>query len=326
MTTNRKVAIKIYRGYGHKHNLVVYGHVFKGKPFPERRFTNNNLSNIFQLLRLFFVKPAKSVKLQLKWDDQVIETSSEEDGFFKLEWSSAEDVPAGWHGVQVDAVDEDGIITDTASGDLFVPHKTQYAFISDIDDTVMVSHSATIFKRLWTLFTRNPGNRQAFNDVVNHYQLLANAHTTVDVPNPFFYVSSSEWNLYDDLNAFFKINNLPKGVFLLNQLKQWNNLLKTGKTKHAGKLVRVYRIMEAFPLQKFVLIGDNSQADPVIYKTIAHKYPGKIFCVYIRNVVSNNAWETQKILDELNVAGVITCQFVTNGEAMEHSRKIGLVG
>lgn len=325
MNTKAKVIVKTYNGYGHMHNMVVYGHVLKEKPFPLRKYTNNILSNIRHLVSLFFVKPVGGVKLQLRWNNQLIETESEKDGFFKFEWSSAASVPAGWHTVHVNAVEENGEVISGTDGEIFVPHKTQYAFISDIDDTVMVSHSATIFKRLWALFTRNPESRRAFKDVADHYQQLAKAYTDPDVRNPFFYVSSSEWNLYDDLVAFFSFNHLPKGVFLLSQLKKWNELLKTGKTKHTGKLIRVYRIMEAFPLQKFVLIGDNSQADPGIYQTIAQKYPGKIFCIYIRNIVSSHAPETQRILDELSNCGVITCQFTSNQEAISHSRKIGLI-
>jgi len=161
--------------------------------------------------------------------------------------------------------------------------------------------------------------------VVTHYSLLSEAGTTRDVPNPFFYVSSSEWNLYDYLNDFFRHNKLPEGTFLLGQIKQWFQLLKTGKTQHDGKLVRVLRILEAFPNQKFVLMGDNSQRDPAIYSSIAHKYPEKIFAVYIRNIVRANEPATEALLSGLAEKGVHTCLFEFNSEAIKHSRAIGLI-
>ncbi len=210
-------------------------------------------------------------------------------------------------------------------GKIFVPHVTQYAFISDIDDTVLVSHSATTGKRLRVMFTKNPRSRKTFADVVKYYRLLALAHTEEAVPNPFFYVSSSEWNLYDDLNEFFKHNGLPKGAFLLNQIKKWYQLLKTGKTKHQGKLIRVARVIDAFPKQRFVLLGDNSQSDPDIYVSIANKYPDKIAAIYIRNISAKKEAATQHLLASIQNKKIHTCLFIHTEEAILHSKSIGLI-
>ena len=322
---DHKVAVKVYHGYGHMHDLIVYGHVFKNRTIPRRRYTNNILSNIIHLLRIFFVSPLPGVKVQLEWETQVIEAVSEDDGFFKLEWASLVRVPAGQHAVKVFAIDESGNKIACGLGTLMVPHVTQYGFISDIDDTVLVSHSATIFKRLRVLFTKNPQTRSAFEEVSAHYRMLSATHTTPDVPNPFFYVSSSEWNLYDDLVDFFRDKQLPEGAFLLSQVKKWYQLFKTGKTKHEGKLVRVYRIMKAFPKQKFVLLGDNSQSDPMIYEMIARKYPERIVAIYIRNIVPAKEETTLGILKPLEKLGVSTCLFNSNLEAITHSRTTGLI-
>ena len=328
MNTNgksRKLAVKIYHGYGHKHNLVVYGHVFKNGLPPARKYTNNILSNIWHLLKLFFVVPVADIRVQLLWNSQVLNGVTEKDGFFKFEWESQTDVPAGWHTVAVNALNDIGEVTAAGEGKIFVPHVTQYAFISDIDDTVLISHSATVFRRLRTLFTKNPRSRKAFKDVTSHYNLLARAHVDDGVFNPFFYVSSSEWNLYDDLVDFFRHNNLPDGTFLLSQFKKWYQLFKTGKTKHEGKLIRVYRILDAFPKQQFVLLGDNSQADPTIYGTIAGRHPQKIAAIYIRNIVKEKEAVTKMLLDDLQKKGIATCLFNDNTEAISHAQQIGLL-
>jgi phosphatidate phosphatase APP1 len=321
----KHATVKVYHGYGHTHDLVVYGHVFKNKPVTRHSYTNNILLNIIHLLQLFFVKPVPAARVQLQWRNQVFFAETEDDGFFKFEWKSNEEVNAGWHPVVVNYLNEDGGVVATAQGKVFVPHSTQYAFISDIDDTVLISHSATIGKRLSVLFTKNPHTRKAFLDVVKHYELLAFAFTTAKIPNPFFYVSSSEWNLYDDLNDFFDYNKLPEGVFLLNQVKRWFQLLKTGKTKHEGKLLRVVRIIKTFPKQKFILFGDNSQSDPAIYASIVNKYPEKIFAVYIRNIRDKNEMITKEILSGIEKYGVYTCFFANDNEAMQYSKKIGLI-
>ncbi len=318
-------AVKVYHGYGHTHDLVVYGHVLRNRPRTRAKYTNNIPANIKHLFRLFMVKPVAGAAISLQWRNQLLHSTTEADGFFKFEWKSETDVDAGWHTVTVTYKDEAGTVVSSGQGKIFVPHVTQYAFISDIDDTVLVSHSATVGKRLRVLFTKNPRTRKTFNDVVSHYGLLANAGTTPEVPNPFFYVSSSEWNLYDDLVDFFDYNKLPKGIFLLNQIKQWFQLLKTGKTKHEGKLLRVLRILNVFPKQQFVLLGDNSQKDPAIYATIANKHPEKIYAIYIRNIVPANASATEEQLKDLKEKGVYTCLFKDNNEAIAHSKSIGLI-
>ncbi len=317
--------VKVYHGYGHQHNLIVYGHVLAGKPVSPSQYSNNVLLNILHLVKLFFVKPIPRVRVQMQWGDEQFYSTTERDGFFKFEWQSLATVAAGWHPVTVHLLNAQGGITATGVGKIFVPHATQYAFISDIDDTVLVSHSATTGKKLRVMFTKNPRSRKTFADVVRYYHLLAIAHTEPTVPNPFFYVSSSEWNLYDYLNEFFKHNELPKGTFLLNQIKRWYQLFSTGKTKHHGKLMRIARILHAFPKQRFVLLGDNSQSDPEIYAAIANKYPENIMAIYLRNISIKKELPTKELLATIQNKEIHTCLFKHTEEAIVHSKLIGLI-
>lgn len=316
--------VKIYHGYGHRDNLVVYGHVLANKI--EKRSENSNmLSNVIHLIKLFFIKPIANGKVRLLWGEQQFEAVTAQDGFFNFEWKSNNFVPAGWHTVHIQLLDVSGIVAVVGEGKIFVPHSTQYGFISDIDDTVLVSHSATTGKKLRVMFTKNPRTRKTFSDVVKFYNLLSSAHTEPKLPNPFFYVSSSEWNLYDDLNDFFKYNGLPKGVFLLNAIKKWYQLLKTGNTKDQGKLNRIVRILDVFPNQRFILLGDNSQKDPVIYIDLANRFPEKIVAIYLRNISPNTESITKELLLAIQNKEIATCLFKHTDEAIEHAKLIGLI-
>lgn len=322
---NKSVSIKVYHGYGHTQNLVVYGHVFKRKAKTKQIYSNNLFVNIIHLLKLFILKPYPSVKVRLQFFDQTIYNETETDGFFKFEWKANQDIEAGWHYVKVEALADDDSVLSSSEGKVYVPHITQYAFVSDVDDTVMISHSATIGRRLRELFIKNPRTRKTFPDAAHHYQLLAKSHTEKDQPNPFFYVSSSEWNLYDYLLETFRFNKLPDGAFLLNTLKRWKDLVRTGKTGHEGKLIRVMRILDAFPNQKFVFFGDNSQQDPEIYTSIAEKYPKNIEAIYIRNITPEKELQTLKLFEKAKQHNIQTCLFNNSLEAIEHSKKIGLI-
>jgi phosphatidate phosphatase APP1 len=280
---------------------------------------------MLRLLRLFLIKPVPNVPLEVLWDEQLVETSSEYDGFYKAEWKANKETTAGWHPVIVSHADIDSEEDVFGEGRVYIPHKTQFAFISDIDDTIMVSHSATKGKRLKELLFKNPHSRVLFPDVAEHYRLLAAAHTRPDEPNPFFYVSSSEWNLYDYLRDVFSYNKLPDGAFLLNQVKRWYQLWKTGKTKHEGKLLRIIRVLDVFPNQRFVLFGDNSQSDPAIYEKLAEKYGHRLHAIYIRNVHAVHASRTNNMISRIQKKGIHAIQFDNSREAIDHSVKIGLI-
>jgi phosphatidate phosphatase APP1 len=322
--SKKSAEVKVYHGYGHTHNLVVYGHVFRFRAKAKQRYKKGLLVNLMHVFKLFVLKPYPFAKVQLTFNEQTVVTNAAYDGFFKFEWEATENVEAGWHRVDVAAFDEAGEEIAKSHGSIYVPHITQYAFISDIDDTIMVSHSKTIAKRLKELL-KNPRTRKTFQSTKYHYQLLAHAHTQTGQPNPFFYVSSSEWNLYDYLVETFRFNGFPEGTFLLNQLKRWKDLLKTGKTGHEGKLLRIMRIIDAFPNQKFIFLGDNSQQDPEIYHKISEKYGKNIIAVYIRNVRKSKLFATQEILNKLEEKNISTCIFEYSEDAIAHSKKIGLI-
>lgn len=322
---SNSLTVKLYHGYGYQQRLFIPGHVFALSAMPRKKYRNKLLVNLFSLIRLFIVKPVAGAQVQLRWDDKIIKTETDRDGFFKFEWVSKKNLAFGWHEVLVDLLNVQNKIITTSNGFIFIPHATQYGFISDIDDTFLISHSSAIFKRLRVLFTNNARSRKPFEGVVEHYKLLAQAKTKPDEPNPFFYVSSSEWNLYDYIVEFTRVNELPRGVFLLNSLKRITELFKTGKNNHEGKFTRIVRILESFPKQKFILLGDSSQQDPYIYASLVEHFPGRIHAVYIRDIYEKNRQKVREALRKLDNTGVAYCFFAHSSEAIAHSKSIGLI-
>jgi phosphatidate phosphatase APP1 len=320
-----ELVIKVYHGYGHAEQLVIYGHVFRQSPLPQKRYSKSVLNNTWALLRLFMVKPFPCAKLQMEWQGQHLTTEADKDGFFKFEWKDQPPLEQGWHEVAVQMVNKEGVVLTQSKGSIYIPFTTQYGFISDIDDTFLISHSSNLRKRLFVLFTQNARSRKPFEGVVKHYQLLMQGNTTTDAPNPFFYVSSSEWNLYDYLLEFTKTYKLPRGVFLLNVLKEISQIFKTGQNNHNTKFARIVRIIEGFPKQRFVLLGDSSQHDPYIYESLVKHFPDRIHAVYIRDVYEKNKQKVTEVLHNIESAGVPCCFFSHSSEAIEHAKKVGLI-
>ena len=321
--------VKLYRGYGNANELTIHGSVLRRSARPRTKYRRNSLVNLLAVIRLFMIRPYPQATVRVRFGEQTAETRADDDGYFRFSLPVSQPVSPGWHPVRAELLSETltpQMVLAEGTGQVLVPHPTHVACISDIDDTFLVSHSATILKRMRVLLTENAHSRQPFEGVVAHYQLLAKARSdSADVTNAFFYVSSSEWNLYDYILDFSAKNGLPDGVYLLSQLKQFRDLLKTGQSKHKTKFTRIVRILETFPNQQFILLGDDTQEDPSIYASVVEHFLKQIRFVYIRQVHHKNQPETRTTLGRIEAAGVPCCYFVHSADARQHSVDSGLV-
>lgn len=102
-------------------------------------------------------------------------------------------------------------------------------------------------------------------------------------------------------------------------------MFKTGQNKHTTKFMRIVRILENYPTQRFVLLGDSSQQDPDIYAAVAKHFPNQVRAVYIRDVYKKNQQKVRETLTAMEEAGVPCCFFTHSSEALEHSQRIGLI-
>lgn len=323
--TSRPV-IKVYHGFGGEGMLTVFGHVLTLSPLPRKRYRQNVWTNALALVRLFVVKPVRNATVRLNFEGTELEQTAEKDGFFRFQWQPASMPAPGWHPVRVDLVGRRPKTRPVrGEGEIYIPHRNQYAFISDIDDTFLISHSTNLRKRLFVLLTENAYSRRPFDGVVRHYQALAVSGARSGEDNPFFYVSSSEWNLYDYIGDFVSRNKLPRGIYLLGQMKRFSQMWKTGQNRHGTKFFRIARILEAYPHQEFVLLGDDSQQDPVIYASIAEHFPARIKAVYLRNVYEKNMAVVKAAIARIEGLGIPVCHFRHSRDAILHSVEIGLI-
>ncbi|HEX2535523.1 MAG TPA: App1 family protein, partial [Chitinophagaceae bacterium] len=102
--------------------------------------------------------------------------------------------------------------------------------------------------------------------------------------NTLFYVSGSEWNLFDLLDHFFRYHDIPEGPFFLRDKGLRFDKSDVAPTEQAFKHSQICRILDTFPNLKFICIGDSGQHDPEIYRQVVQEYPGRILGVYIRDV------------------------------------------
>ncbi len=323
--------LQLYRGYANHDELIVSGHVFSKYPTSQSLYNREGFRNLTSIFQLFSIKTISNIKIVFRMGDICSVTRTLKDGYFRFSIPLKEALPSGWHTYSVtvdDTIDHHNYHL-TREGEVLVPYTGAYSVISDIDDTFLVSYSRRFFKKIYVLLSKNVESRQPFEGVVKHYRLLSFAGKGSGVlqeENTFFYVSSSEWNLYQYILRFTQFYGLPKAVFKLKKIKNGiADFLRTGRGSHYHKQDKISHIIEFYPHLKFILMGDDSQQDPVIYERICKLFPENIRAVYIRKTRKNHSAAVQKIVDNIQSMGVDTCYFLHSREAIEHSVLSGII-
>ncbi|MFT4740059.1 MAG: phosphatidate phosphatase APP1 [Marivirga sp.] len=246
--------------------------------------------NIKTMLSRYFSTPLPETEVDIWLKGKCYTTHCDELGYFSIWINTEVDFDAGWHTAAfIIKDDEQQQICRTEGDFLIADNNSDFGVISDIDDTVLVSHATQIVRKTRLILTKNAKTRLPFEGVAEFYQLLSKNGS-----RPLFYVSSSEWNLYDFLVDFFTVRGIPKGPFLLQEFKSGlNDLLFSGGGSHFHKLQKIRRLMDLFPHMSFILIGDSGQRDLMIYHKALIEFHTRIKAVYIRKIKKQDAIDLQ---------------------------------
>ena len=317
--------LKLYRGYANEEELIVMGHVFEPTNKANYDFQKKNFKNAKSIIALFQLKTIENNDVYLEINNQTIHTKTLDDGYFKFCIPLKDSINFGWIKYKVFINYNDKKIEESST--YMRPTTGKYGFISDIDDTFLISHTRNPLKKLYILLFKNINSRKVFEDVVPHYQALEFAgRDNQATANAFFYVSSSEWNLYDLITQFTAIHKLPKAVLLLKEIKtSLTQLFLTGRGNHNHKFEKVKHILEFYPNYTYVLLGDDTQQDPHLYENICKIFPLHIKAVYIRQVGPWMKSNTLKVLENIQTLNIATCYYKSSSEAINHSEEIGLI-
>lgn len=281
-----------YRGMGNAQCVWLRGQVLEDSGLANTSQKPNVWQNLLAMYKRFASDAIPGVKVQGTFRGKIVVAETDEKGFFAMRFDLDELIPEGdpWQNVELELLDE--VIEDQgdirAIGEVVVMQReSEYGIISDVDDTVLISHATNTYKKVRLMVIKNARTRLPFEGVAAFYHWLQ-LGMKPECFNPIFFVSSSEWNLYDLLIEFAEVNNIPKAPFLLRTLEEdWWKFWKSGGGSHNHKLDKIDRIMEAFEGMKFILIGDSGQHDTELYSRAVEQHPGRILAIYIRDVSKN---------------------------------------
>lgn len=152
------------------------------------------------------------------------------------------------------------------------------SIISDIDDTVKITHVLDRRKMLEATFVKP---FEAVPGMSRLYQTWASEGAGLH------FLSSSPWHLYAPLAAFLQEAGFPPATLTLKKARLTDTSIQylfADPTKN--KPPEIEDRLKAYPERTFVLIGDSGEKDPEIYADFLRRYPQRIERVFIRNVTN----------------------------------------
>lgn len=325
---NDPLQIVTYRSYGTLNRLYIKGRVLEDKGINSATDKDTIFNNLVNMYHRFQSDEIPGAGLKLCFQNQEHTVITDEEGYFML--NLAPDTPIDWedmwHEIDIELTDAPVPFLSglKATAEVLVPPSdAEYGIISDIDDTIIQTSATDVLRMARMVFLHNARTRLPFAGVSEFYKALQLGRNGKR-NNPFFYVSSSPWNMYDLLKDYLDLNQIPEGPLLLRDFGlQDNKFISSGHMGH--KFKEIENILLTYPLLNFVLIGDSGQEDPKIYQEVVKKYPGRILAIYIRDV---QLAEREKIAIDISteLKDHVELVIVDNTvEAAEHAAKTGLI-
>jgi phosphatidate phosphatase APP1 len=188
-------------------------------------------------------------------------------------------LPPGWSTVNLSIAGRDGVEVP-----IFVVDETaEFGVVSDVDDTVMVTALPRPFLAAWNSFVLDEHARTPVAGMAVLYERLMRAHPGA----PVVYLSTGAWNVVPALTRFLTRNLYPRGPLLLTD---WgpspDRWFRSGPDHKRGSLER---LASEFPGIRWLLIGDDGQADERIYGDFARRHPEHVRAVAIRQLTPGQA-------------------------------------
>lgn len=274
-----KIKVEPFLAFGNTTEVFFKGRVIKAYTQKRPSSRNNWLSNIISTVKRYSGSSVPNAKVEITFQEKSYSVSTDEDGVFELQIGDSQPID-GQHEMVVFKVLEPSTKRSPLAHLEVVRYSGATGVISDIDDTILISHSTEIGKKFWLSISKNAYTRRPLPGVSKFYKKITEEGTI-----PIFYVSSSDWSLFDLIKDFLRFRHIPEGPILLKDRHiNLKNIWKSGGGDHSHKLDKIERLMSMFPEMKFYLIGDSGQHDPEIYAQIIEDFPGRISDVFIRIV------------------------------------------
>ena len=307
-----------YIGYGTPHEVHLMGSLVNETKRTESLENDSKWVNAKRMIQNFYSKPIKYTNVSIIVNELAFNVQTDKKGYFEVKCHFEKELSVGWHTAQYSFKNNKGENIIKSESFLIVDEKSTSGVISDIDDTIVESYSYLFFRKLWIMLTSNETTRKITKNISGFYKRLYSEF------NPFFYVSSSEKNLYPYWMLLMKRRGFPPGPLLLNEFRYgFRQLMFSGNGNHQHKYDKIAHLLNFYKNMLFILVGDNGQKDVQIYYQLVRDFPNRIKSVYIVQVRKRKIKkEIIKMIETHNIDLIITKNL---DEAIEHAIQKGFI-
>lgn len=281
--------IQPYIGYANQHRVWLHGRVLTNPPADLPQEDSSWWDNIADTYQRFASDEVAGCEVEVRLGDAIHRTTTDAEGYFFInaDHRFPDSTNGLWSQAAMQIVNHPKAATEdtTATCKVMTPSSNaDFGIISDVDDTILHTGATRLLTMARVTFLGNARTRLPLEGAASFYRAMQGTHraAAADRLNPIFYVSSSPWNLFDLLEDFLELNDIPLGPLLLRDLGfDENKFLKQG---HDHKLEKTRQILNAYEHLPFVLIGDSGQEDARLYATAAEEFGTRIKAIFIRDV------------------------------------------
>lgn len=268
-----------YTGYANAEHARVFARVSLSRHEPEERRTalthaQDSLLDIAQRgWRVFLTAPAGGVPVTVRIGDAEVQARSDRGGYVDAV-VPAHGLEPGWQEAHITSANGDSVTVSV----MVVDPDVRIGLVSDIDDTIMVTHLPRILIAGWNTFVRSELVREKVPGMGSLYRALVAEEPRM----PVFYLSTGAWNTAPALTRFVRRHDYPPGPMLLTDWGPTNTGWFRSGQEHKQEELR--RLRADFPHLRWILVGDDGQHDPVIYGEFASEHPEAVEAVCLREL------------------------------------------
>ena len=313
-----------YLGHGAA-RVAVRGRVLDNPPATAPSIGEHPIVAVRRMVGRFFTQDLPRVPLRIRLGSADVEVLTDDEGYFELIIDAGLGSGDGpWAEGSVVLAERYGeVIAHEARVRVRVPTTAaRFGVISDIDDTILVTGAQQTWRMVLATVVGSSLTRKTYPGTPELYRALAAEGGDTEA-NPFFYVSSSPWNLDDFIAGFLTRHQFPEGPLLLRDLM---GRAGVGRSHTRHKLSRIEEILELHPDLDFVLVGDSGQHDPEIYAEIVRRHPGRILAAYFREVrLDAGDGRVEIVMDVWPHDDVPVALVESSAQLARHALSLGLI-
>ncbi len=232
--------------------------------------TDSTRRSAWAIASSYFRKTRTGSDLRAEWGESSFTTQTDDRGSFLIET----DLPITRNHKLRLYLDGTPLPYETEALHFYEVGNTDNLILSDIDDTVLVSHTNRRLKSVLTTLFRTYTERKPVQSTSKIFAEVKNR-------NDYFFVSRSEYNLFPLLSNFMKHNELPSGPLFLTPFISFGELIRNQKDPEF-KVKTINSLLDHAAHKNIFLFGDDTQFDLQVYDEVARIHGDRIKRIFIR--------------------------------------------